>query len=329
MNQQEILKKIGGIISELKDQHSFLETSANSFNALELELFMANANFLIDHIEILKKIHGQMPPAALPPAAPILPLEKAYGQRQKIPDFFSEEEQSVYVEDVTPVLIKSVAINESFESVVPETKEPEVTKSETILLPETMPQDEAGVSPLADDASFIEQKLVSAAEPEEAVVIGKVETISEEAVQTVNNILPSIQPELVAAIKEKKPETVKQEVVKPTPLKSEPEPVLTLNQQIAAQRGLDQSKTKAAEKHNKPVQDLQLLITLNDKLLFVKELFNGYNLAYAEAINILNRYTTFEQAENFLSLNYAIKNNWKEKPAATERFYEVLRKRFS
>lgn len=321
MNQQEILKKIGGIISELKDQYNYLEGSANSFNALELELFMANANFLIDHIEILKKIHGQMPPAALPAAAPVLPLEKAYGQRQEIPDFFSEEEQSVYVEEVSPVLIESVAIAENFKSVVPETKKPEVTKSETILLPETMPQDEADVLPLAEDASFIEQKLVSAEEPEEGAVIVKVEAISEEVVQ----------PEPVADIEEKKPETVKQEAVKPMPAKSEPEPVLTLNQQIAAQRGLDQPKTKiaAAEIYHKPAQDLQSLITLNDKLLFVKELFSGYNLAYAEAINILNRYATFEQAENFLNLNYAVKNNWIEKPATTERFYELLRKRFS
>jgi hypothetical protein len=88
MNQQEILKKIGGIIAELKDQYSYLEASSDSLNALELELFMANANFLTDHIEILKKIQSQLASANLPVAPPVLTAEKVYGQRQEIPDYF-------------------------------------------------------------------------------------------------------------------------------------------------------------------------------------------------------------------------------------------------
>ncbi|RYE26683.1 MAG: hypothetical protein EOP42_20460 [Sphingobacteriaceae bacterium] len=64
-------------------------------------------------------------------------------------------------------------------------------------------------------------------------------------------------------------------------------------------------------------------------MLFVRELFNGYNLAYAEAINILNRYTSFEQAKNFLDQNYALKNNWKDKPVTTEKFMDLLRKKLS
>jgi hypothetical protein len=55
MNKQQILRKIGEIIQELQEQHQYL-TNAKKISLLELELFTANSDFLIDHIEILKKI---------------------------------------------------------------------------------------------------------------------------------------------------------------------------------------------------------------------------------------------------------------------------------
>ena len=57
MNKQQILKKIGEIIHDLDQQHQYL-SNINKINILELELFTANADFLIDHLEILKKIEA-------------------------------------------------------------------------------------------------------------------------------------------------------------------------------------------------------------------------------------------------------------------------------
>jgi hypothetical protein len=58
-------------------------------------------------------------------------------------------------------------------------------------------------------------------------------------------------------------------------------------------------------------------------------LFNGYNLAYSEAIEILNRFNTLEEAMRFLKTNYVVKNNWESKPATTEKFYELLKRRYA
>ncbi|RZM27128.1 MAG: hypothetical protein EOO88_14515 [Pedobacter sp.] len=69
-------------------------------------------------------------------------------------------------------------------------------------------------------------------------------------------------------------------------------------------------------------------INLNQKLLYIKDLFNGYNLAYAEVIDILNKMPDFKTADNFLQANYAVKNNWASKPGTVEQFYELLRLRF-
>lgn len=76
------------------------------------------------------------------------------------------------------------------------------------------------------------------------------------------------------------------------------------------------------------IVDLKSSISLNDKLLFIKDLFNGYSLAYSEAIELLNRYVTFAEADAFLQTNYALKNNWADKPQTVEKLYAILRKKF-
>ena len=59
MKQQEVFKKIGIIIRELNDQYDYLVSTENNLNDLELELFVANAHFLADHSEVLRKLNLQ------------------------------------------------------------------------------------------------------------------------------------------------------------------------------------------------------------------------------------------------------------------------------
>ncbi|MDB4924993.1 MAG: hypothetical protein JWR23_1049 [Mucilaginibacter sp.] len=103
--------------------------------------------------------------------------------------------------------------------------------------------------------------------------------------------------------------------------------VVTINQKISSQLS---SKTNITEQAGtQPVTDLKQAITLNDKLLYVKDLFNGYSLAYSEAIEILNRFNTFEEADRFLNKNYVVKHNWEDKPETTGKFYALLKRRYS
>ena len=102
---------------------------------------------------------------------------------------------------------------------------------------------------------------------------------------------------------------------------------LTINQKMSAQAA-ENANTQTAQSAIKPISDIKLAITLNDKLLYVKDLFNGYSLAYSEAIEILNRFNTFEEATRFLNANYVAKNNWESKPATTTKFYALLKRRY-
>lgn len=121
----------------------------------------------------------------------------------------------------------------------------------------------------------------------------------------------------------------------------EPERPMSLNERLFAQRknisSEEKPSTPLAQAANTPktpipkqqrIRDIKSSINLNDKLLFIKDLFNGYSLAYSEAIELLNRFETMEDADHFLQSNYAAKNNWDTKQATVDKLYSILRKRY-
>lgn len=104
---------------------------------------------------------------------------------------------------------------------------------------------------------------------------------------------------------------------------------LSLNERLSAQRKAGGGNPLVAAKgEGERISDIKSAISLNDKLLFIKDLFNGYSLAYSEAIELLNRYDDFAAADGFLKTNYAQKNNWADKPETVDKLYTILRKRF-
>jgi hypothetical protein len=116
----------------------------------------------------------------------------------------------------------------------------------------------------------------------------------------------------------------------PIPAPAEPiaaadKPASTIRDIIAAQM----ASTRMADKFDLPaIKDLKSAINLNDKLLYVKDLFNGYSMAYSEAVEILNRFNKFDEADTFLKNNYVKKNNWEAKQPTADKFYALLRRRY-
>ena len=107
---------------------------------------------------------------------------------------------------------------------------------------------------------------------------------------------------------------------------------MTLNELIQQQKqaGLTNANQfqTSTSKSSDTIVDLKTGVSLNDKLLFIKDLFNGYSLAYSEAIELLNRFDNFAEADAFLQSNYALKNNWASKPQTVDKLYVVLRKKY-
>ncbi|MDA9555672.1 hypothetical protein N9R54_05490 [Pelobium sp.] len=322
MNQQEILRKIGNIIKELNEQHQYL-SNTSKINLLELELFTANADFLIDHIEVLKKLNGQ----------------------QEVETFYETAENEstiVEMEVATPTL--AVAEDKVEEILIEQTapdKEDELEESSERPLidfsfdaePEEMVFDfekQIPVEEVFDRALREEEKQFLKAKAEE--VIENPEPI---ATVTITEDEEEEGPEpFLIQLDEKVEEEIIEDVVEEEPVQMSVQSVedevkevkMTLNDLLSSQ--LEQ-RSSAAGLGQRGISDLKAIISLNDKMIFIKELFSGYNLAYSEAIEIINRFESFEAADNFLLKNYAQKNNWLDKQEVVDRFYEYLNRKFA
>lgn len=290
MQKREIFKKIGGIITELNDQYQYLSQNPESLNDLELELFLANSSFLADHIEILRKLNN----------IPSLAVNEPYTKAEPVQEIPVDHSNT----DIVPVVKTELPPIFSF------------VEEETAFEFEQKPVGELFDRQLSpEEQAIIDRK--------KETITGNVDDIPFSAQEnTVSEAIP-IQPlpPQETYVETKEPEVIvqMQEPVQATQK-------TTINDLISSQVA---STTMASRFNQNSVSDLKAIISLNDKLLFIKDLFNGYSLAYSEAIELVNRYDSFESADNFLKHNYAIKNKWESKPETVEKFYELLSRRFA
>ncbi|MGZ3871662.1 MAG: hypothetical protein ACXVJD_02025 [Mucilaginibacter sp.] len=323
MKQKEVFKKIGGIIQELNDQYEYLQTVTDNLNDLELELFVSNARFLTDHIEILCKLNLQNKPK------PAVAEKPEIANQQK---FFEPVVQQMRPVVNTAELKRVIDVDRSPE-IMPTPALQKTEKQEEHSAPQfdfaSSSSDKDTYSFIREEPETIRHELIldeneNWDDDEEIEVEGEMEVgeeLKEEAPLTE-------EPVVVSKMEETKPPVLEAAIAEPDDLAEKPlskraEDFVSINQKISSQ--LEEKVTFKAEQ---PIGDLKAAITLNDKLLYVKDLFNGYNLAYSEAIEILNRFNSFEEAERFLKTNYVTKNNWESKPATSEKFYALLRRRY-
>jgi hypothetical protein len=406
MNQQDIFRKIGNILTELNEQYQFLAQNPQQLNELELELFLANAHFLSDHVNIIKKLNATIeskPTDAgkhtllaeqntiiLPEAEKSYAEADAFSNPKELEEVVMAEEQEERVDVISEQeMLDDEMIEEekaasllnqdffkpdqddhTFEFVlnthhesdqfdyeanpiangsVEEIFDRPLSKEEAEILArkkiihekedalavqeEPLPteEDEIGPEPFLIPHEEETPEVIAKEEPvlakaEEPVVAKVEEPIPAAATQPIEALKdvkfddPIISPPVEQERALFTPEAVP---VKPTPQPAVVKPAPSLNDLLAKTNGKNDEPVKA------PIADLKQAINLNEKLLFIKDLFNGYNLAYSEVIDIINKMSSFEAADSYLQNNYAAKNNWANKQATVDQFYELLNRRFS
>lgn len=305
MKQQEVFKKIGGIIREINEQYEYLETGGGVLNDLELELLLANSHFLADHIEVLRKLSRQ-PENTPPPVVEQPPVAEEEPQAPE-PRYFEPE-----IEE--PALAYETEAEEHSPTIEFEMPRPEEPKDVS--------------SPVAEQEipAPVESEMIRHELTMEDIGEDWDEDEAEETYEGLKTIITGPEPEPVVMplpVAEPKPEPTHS--VEPEPQINVEEEVLTLNQKMSAQLTTSRMSDHLGAQ---AITDLKSAISLNDKLLYIKDLFNGYSLAYSEAIEILNRFKTFEEAEKFLQSSYATKNNWADKQATVDKLYDLLKRRY-
>lgn len=106
-----------------------------------------------------------------------------------------------------------------------------------------------------------------------------------------------------------------------TKSKSEPE---SLNDK------LKQGKTELLEVLKEtPIKDLRKAVGINDRFLFINELFRGDESMYERSIKTINSFSIFPEAEYWINRELKVKLGWLSDHPTVLHFDQLVKRRFS
>ncbi len=77
-----------------------------------------------------------------------------------------------------------------------------------------------------------------------------------------------------------------------------------------------------------PISDLSKAIGINEKFLFINDLFKGENTDYNSVIKELNAFNSFEEAQNHIQTVLQPKYQWKLKNSSEKKFIKFIERRY-
>jgi hypothetical protein len=78
-----------------------------------------------------------------------------------------------------------------------------------------------------------------------------------------------------------------------------------------------------------PIKDLRKAIGINDRFVFVKELFRGDEAGYERSIKTINGFNIYSEAEYWMARELRLKLAWADDNETVKHFYSLVRRRFS
>ncbi len=78
-----------------------------------------------------------------------------------------------------------------------------------------------------------------------------------------------------------------------------------------------------------PIKDLRKAIGINDRFLFINDLFRGDEVMYERSIKTINSFNIYPEAEYWISRELKVKLGWDNDLAAVLQFDQLVKRRFS
>ncbi|MFM2138608.1 MAG: hypothetical protein RJA57_915, partial [Bacteroidota bacterium] len=78
-----------------------------------------------------------------------------------------------------------------------------------------------------------------------------------------------------------------------------------------------------------PVRDLRKAIGVNDRFLFIQELFRGDESMFDRSIKTINSFNIHAEAEYWITRELTVKLGWDTDAPAVQQFYQLVKRRFS
>jgi hypothetical protein len=177
-----------------------------------------------------------------------------------------------------------------------------------------------------------EERIVEILQVDEAEIEAELEEMKRNA-ETLQQISVQNKPHIVFEPEEDIPTLTHQQEYKPLPEKEELAREINetvSNNHASINEKLKQSKIDLGDTLTEvPVRDLRKAIGVNDRFLFINELFRGDEVAYERSIKTINSFSIFAEAEYWIQRELKVKNGWDSNNEMVAQFFQLVKRRFS
>jgi hypothetical protein len=236
------------------------------------------------------------------------------------------ENQTIINEEIDTVLEEVAEIESKEDNTIIESEllESNITESQSVHELDEVETITNEVEPLEETASILEETEINSivTQPEEVKTEVPKKT---EAVQiSFEDLLGGhyIEPQFVKRSQLEQPSENNIANEAPSPFNFQPEPMSTTNNTV-----LEKEETKTITLNDKLAKGIT--IGLNDRIAFVKHLFDGDSEDYNRVLSQLITFDTFQETKAFI--DEMVKpdyNNWEGKEDFEHRFMEIIEKKF-
>jgi len=104
----------------------------------------------------------------------------------------------------------------------------------------------------------------------------------------------------------------------------------SVGQQESLNDRLKENKTELMQVLKEtPIRDLRKGIGINDRFVFINELFRGDEVMYERSIKTINSFNIYPEAEYWMNRELKIKIGWDDSKEIVKHFYQLVKRRFS
>lgn len=104
----------------------------------------------------------------------------------------------------------------------------------------------------------------------------------------------------------------------------------TMNsQELSLNDKLSERRKEIGESLNtEPLKDIKKAISLNDRYIFITELFRGDEAMYERSLKTINHFSIFAEAEFWIQRELKLKLGWNEELSSVKLFDQLVQRRF-
>lgn len=141
--------------------------------------------------------------------------------------------------------------------------------------------------------------------------------------------LPIVETQVEPVLEEKQAETIP--VINEVPAKE----ILELNDLIMEEAPSIHDQLKQEENNiatgfqETPIRDLKKAIGINDRYLFINELFRGDETMYERSLKTINGFAIFPEAQYWIQRELKVKLGWNDRSETVDHFHQLVKRRFA